>query len=93
MLGEIHVIVMFVLALAGCLVYVLTRYRRRARLLWGFMALPCLEIILLYAWFLLAKVPAIERVQPARAVLLALGGQIAATAFLCAWRDYRNVRH
>jgi hypothetical protein len=92
MFTETHVIISYVLAGLGCIAYSATRYRRRARIAWGLMLLPCLQIVILYSWFLIEKIPLVDRAQPARVVLIAVGLQIAVIGFTLAYRDWKNVR-
>lgn len=89
---EMHIVIVYLLAGVGCMFYMATRYRRRMRAIWGTMIIPCIEIIALYTWFAISKMPIVERAQPTRIVFISVGLQIALISFTLAYRDYKNVR-
>lgn len=66
MISELWVVVSFAFAGVCCIAYAITRRRRRARSLFGWLAIPCFTYSGLYVWFLVGNVPIEARAQPAR---------------------------
>lgn len=77
MIPELAVIVVFIWAGCGSIVYAITRQRRKARALFGWLAVPCFTISGLYIWFLVGNVALQDRIIPLRLTLIIMGVFIA----------------
>lgn len=66
MISELWVSGSFFIAGVCCIVYAVTRRRRKARSLFGWLAVPCFTYAVLYIWFQVGAIPLEARAQPAR---------------------------
>lgn len=90
LIPETWIIFSFSLAGVSYIIYTLTRKRRKARALLGWLAVPCFTISFLYLWFLYADIPIEERVAPTRLAFLFLGLLTSIIMNIAAYMSYYN---